>query len=177
MVTITILPDDMAVLAMVVGATLPAHPAEARARMRYDGASELTLSNEFAPRVQAILDDPDWKSRASQATLRKYAADARWRKETGGINSNLGFMMPSDRDTQHRLASSAMIAAQNRALMFHWKLNDRFVPLTAAQVMALSTSMHMHVQKCFRTEAEILTQIDNGQIYSMDQVDLAFQRV
>lgn len=177
-VVIKLANEDVIPLMAIVNRRVPNLAQDRSLRVVHDSEGTLTVDDALAPVVKEILAVPDWKTYGSKQDLRDYAASVRFQRETAGIGTQLGFVMPTDRDTQQRLFALAVLAGNNRALSFHWKLpSGRFVELSAAAVVSLSQTITMHVQSCFKAEARVLAAIDNSTITTNAQIDAAFQRM
>lgn len=109
------------------------------------------------------------------ADLKAYAADARYRKEVGGVSIS-GVAYPSDRETQAKLTAAALFSQVNPAETFKWKLSDGTFTgsLTATQMITVAAAVGAFVNTCFATEASVGAQIDAGTITTRAQVDTAF---
>lgn len=108
----------------------------------------------------------------TKAQLAAYAADARWRKEVGGIVVS-GSPVATDRQSQSMLAGAHVYVQANPAATIRWKGTDGFTTLDAAGVTALALAVGNHVQACFAAEAEIDAAITAGLITTLAEIDTA----
>lgn len=109
---------------------------------------------------------------ARREALKRYAAAKRYAVETGGVAID-GKTFPSDRDSQGKFTSAAVMAQLNPDGSFNWKTGDGFVSLSAAQLIGVAKSVGAHVQACFDLEDVIGGSIESGAITSTDQIDAA----
>jgi hypothetical protein len=106
----------------------------------------------------------------SKAQLTGYTADARWRKEQGGLTLASGMPIITDDRAQAKI-NGARIAA----LATKWYAADgMFYDLTSAQVIAMSDELQAHINNCFVIAADVQAQITAGAITTCEQVDAAF---
>lgn len=127
------------------------------------GASE--MSYEGPP---LHIGDP-----APPVNLAAYAADARWRRETGGIVV-AGIAVATD-DRSKMMIIGARLAAMADD---HWSTIWRGVdgaahPVDAAAMIAISDAVQAHVNQCFAAYAQIAQRIASGQITSTAAIDAA----
>jgi Domain of unknown function (DUF4376) len=132
----------------------------------------------YAPAAQF----PDWLfngvtfvqpafNNLTAAQVKAYAADVRWKKETGGIVFRTN-PYDSNREAQTQIASAAAAARINPAFTANWKLsNGTFLVLNATAMNDLYNALQTFVQKCFTTEQQT---ISNASITTTTQVDAAF---
>lgn len=118
-----------------------------------------------APEVAAEMS-PEAKT----AALLAYAASKRYAVETGGTTV-AGVSMPTDRDTQAKIAAAYLLAQVNPATSFDWKTSAGFVTLSAAQIGAIAVSVGQFVQSAYAAEASVASQISNGTITTTAQID------
>mgnify|MGYP005810366247 CR=1 FL=1 len=108
------------------------------------------------------------------ADLKAYAAEVRYRKETGGAVVN-GASYLTDRETQAKMTAAVVMTQINPEATFEWKSADgRFVSLDAAAMLQVAQAVGAHVQAAFATESEVAAAIDTGAITTMAQIDAAF---
>lgn len=110
----------------------------------------------------------------TEADLIAYAADARWRKETGGITVG-GVPIATDRESQAMLTGAHAYVQANPTATIKWKSEAGFVELTAEQITALALAVGAHVQACFAKEAEVVGSI--GSYPTKESIDAAFVAV
>jgi hypothetical protein len=107
-------------------------------------------------------------------SLQTYAAAKRYAKEVGGTTIS-GVAYPTDRATQAKLTSAALMAQINSTVTFNWKTADgSFVSLNAQGLLAVATAIGTFVQGCFSVESTVLGGINGGTITTLAQVDAAF---
>ena len=108
----------------------------------------------------------------TQAALVAYAADKRYRVETGGTSvSNMP--MATDRDTQAKLNAAFNLANAVPASTFNWKTPSGFVTFTANQVIGIAVAVGQFVSKAYSTEATVGAAIAAGTITTTAQIDSA----
>lgn len=106
--------------------------------------------------------------------LKAYAADVRYREETGGAVVN-GSAYLTDRETQAKMTAAVVMTQVNPAVTLEWKLADRsFVSLDAADMLQVAQAVGAHVQEAFAKEATVVAGINAGTITTKAQVDAAF---
>lgn len=111
------------------------------------------------------------------ANLTYYAADARWRRQTGGVVV-AGVNYKTDRTTLSERNNAYDYSLVDGAVVFQWKLPDgSFVPLNKAALTKVMTSENKFVQTCFTCEQSTVASIKNGSITTRAQVDAAFAAV
>lgn len=118
--------------------------------------------------LREIIRQPD------TADLNRYAADARWRKETEGITVS-GLRIFTD-DRSKMMVMGARIKAENDPnFSTQWKGADgEFVQVDAATIIAISDAVLAHVDSCFAVEATVLAGIEAGTITSAAEIDAVF---
>jgi len=106
--------------------------------------------------------------------LKSYAANVRWRVETGGVAWN-GVTLPTDRERRSALVQ-ALQTAQAGLLPFPvtFGLGDINLSLTEPQLTAAVGAIAAHVQGAFNTWGQCLDGIAAGTIVSTAQIDAAF---
>ncbi|WP_245422133.1 DUF4376 domain-containing protein [Rhodoplanes serenus] len=137
--------------------------------------SMLTTSSEYRAWVAAGgVAEP---VQATPVDLAAYAADARWRRETGGIVVG-GIPIATD-DRSKLLISGARIHAEvDPAWSTVWTAADGVRhPVSAAQVIAISAAVLAHVDAAFRLYDEVVAAIDAGTITTPAEIDAAFAAV
>jgi uncharacterized protein DUF4376 len=107
--------------------------------------------------------------------LKGYAADARWRKQTGGITV-AGVSYLTDRiSTNER--NVAYNLAQDANITFQWKTPSGFVALTSSQLNSVALNEMNFIQACFAKEQTVGDSIDGGTITTLGQIDAAFDSI
>ncbi|MFN3347430.1 DUF4376 domain-containing protein [Pseudorhodoplanes sp.] len=108
------------------------------------------------------------------ASLRAYAAGARWRKETAGLAVG-SFHVATDDRSKALIQGAYLQAQRDPAFTAQWKTaSGSFVTITAAAIEAVALAVAAHIQACFAKEAEVVQAIDNHVIDSFAQIDAAF---
>ncbi|MTW19462.1 DUF4376 domain-containing protein [Rhodoplanes serenus] len=109
--------------------------------------------------------------------LAAYAADARWRRETGGIVVG-GIPIATDDRSKLLIAGARIHAEVDPAWSTVWTTADGVRhPVTAAQVIAISAAVLAHVDAAFRLYDEVVAAIDAGTITTPAEIDAAFAAV
>lgn len=108
---------------------------------------------------------------ASVAALKAYAADVRWRKETGGTTVG-GIAIPTDDRTKVLLMGAALGMADEDTASY--VVGATSTMLTGAQFKELYAGLIAHVQMCFDAQATVIAGIDDGSIATRAQIDEAF---
>lgn len=111
-------------------------------------------------------------------SLNYYTADARYRKEIGGITVS-GVALRTDRTSQsQRDAAHTYLTLAVAGTTVAWKnADDSFATLTAAQLATQMQATAGFVQDCFTCENTTLTSITGGTITTRAQVDAAFAAI
>lgn len=119
----------------------------------------------------AELVTPELSGEPLKNALKTYAANKRYRVETGGMTVN-GLAIPTDRETQSKL-SGAVLTFQTGALSgaIDWKAAGGWVQLDQAAVTALASAVAAHVQAAFSRERAVSALIDDGTITTVAQID------
>lgn len=112
------------------------------------------------------------KSDVLTARLAAYAADKRWRIETGGIVVN-GAAIDTSRDSQAMISGAFAYSQANPDKLIKFKAATGWTTLDAATVAAIATAVGDHVQACFAVEEEVAAAIEAGTITSIEQIDAA----
>ena len=110
----------------------------------------------------------------SEAQLRAYAADARWRREVGGILVGTVPVATDDR-SKTMVLGARVAAAANPAWETVWHGADgQTYPLNAAAMIAISDAVEAHVNATFATFAIVKADIEAGEITTLAEIDAAF---
>jgi len=157
-------PDSVAITQATYDAMLAAIAARQAVRLASDGSLEVCPMGGR------------WPGEAVPAPtvedLMAYAADKRWRVETGGCSDGAGQIINTDRDSQSKLlAEMIAIGAGLRADPSRWKMRDGFVMLTNAQMMAVITKGRAHVIGSFSIEDSVRADIAAGTIKTTAHID------
>lgn len=110
----------------------------------------------------------------AKARLKAYAAEKRWKIESGGCPWN-GFVIATDRESQAKLiAEFVAVTASIRPDPSPWKMADgSFVDLTNAQMTTAAVAARAHIATAFAIEKTLCVGIDNSTITSAAQIDAA----
>ncbi len=127
-----------------------------------------TEAGGFVEPPRPVLDPAEIK-----AHLIAYAADKRWRVETGGITVG-GVLIATD-DRSKLMITGARIKADNDpAFVTPWVASDGSVSsIDAATVIAISDAVLSHVAACFVAYDEIKGDIEAGTITTTAEIDAA----
>jgi len=126
---------------------------------RDDAGEQTTASLEEVLAPYGIFVDPA-----------AYAADKRWRVETGGITVG-GVPVATDRESQSLITGAHAYVQVNPGMTIKYKSGAGFVDLDAATVTAVATAVAAHVQACFAAEAEVAAAIADGAVTTTQQID------
>jgi Domain of unknown function (DUF4376) len=111
------------------------------------------------------------------ADLTFYAADARYRKASGGVSIG-GKPYLSDPVSRNTVASAHDYAVANPGHITDWKLADgTFIQLDEAGLAHVLQEMATFVQACFTCESTTVAGISGGSITTRAQVDAAFAAI
>lgn len=106
-----------------------------------------------------------------------YSADARWRKQTGGITV-AGVEYRTDRVSSNERNNAYNYAVVNTGAVLKWKLPDgTFATLDKAALTNVTMSESGFVQSCFTCENTTVASITGGSITTRAQVDAAFAAI
>ena len=123
--------------------------------------------------VEALLDDIEaHRSAALKVALLAYAADKRWRVETGDIV--VGSVPVATDDRSKIMIIGARVKADADAnFTTEWKTPAGFQTIDAATIIAISNAVLAHVDACFAAEATVLAEIEAGAITTTAEIDAA----
>jgi hypothetical protein len=111
------------------------------------------------------------------ADLTYYAADARFRRASGGVTI-AGKPYLSDPVSRNTVASAHDYAVANPGHITDWKLADgTFIQLDEPGLAHVLQEMATFVQSCFTCESTTATGINGGSITTRAQVDAAFAAI
>lgn len=109
--------------------------------------------------------------------LKAYSADARWRKQQGGIVVN-GISFPTDPVTLGSLNSAYIYVQSKGQSTFSWKLPDgSFITLNTAQIAELQSAVSKYGQDCFACEDANVDKIDAGTMTDLPAIDATYAAV
>lgn len=113
--------------------------------------------------------------------LASYAADLRWRLESGGtgmIFEDIAIPLATDRDSQLKILAARYQADLDPAFNVNWKCADgTWRVMNAAAIRSANNTILSHIKKYFDAEQRIVQQITAGEITSVRQIDSAFARL
>lgn len=120
---------------------------------------------EFAPRPPPPPTGAD---------LLAYAADARWRREVGGITVS-GVPIATDDRSKVMIVGARVAAEADPGWSTIWHGADgQIYPINAAAIIAISAAVEAHVNSGFATFAEVKADIEAGTITTRAEIDAAF---
>ncbi len=121
--------------------------------------------------VEPVTPAPDPTEVKAQLTA--YAADKRWRAETGGMT--VGGMPIATDDRSKQMIIGARIAADADAnWSTPWVAADgSIVTVDAATMIAISNAVLAHVGACFAIYAEVKADIEAGTVTTTAEIDAA----
>lgn len=106
--------------------------------------------------------------------LSTYAADARWRREVGGI-AVAGVPVATDDRSKQMIIGARVAADADADWTTQWVGADgNIYPIDAAAIVAISDAVQAHVNACFATFANVKAEIDAGTITTRTEIDAAF---
>jgi hypothetical protein len=123
------------------------------------------VGGQFAP--------PEPPPPPTKGELIAYAADVRWRAETGGIEVG-GQTIDTSRESQNMIAGADALAQADPEEPVDYKAASGWVTLDGATVHAVALAVGRHVRSCFRKEREVVAAIEAGAIASTAEIDAAF---
>ena len=127
-----------------------------------DGAQTDTALQEVLAPYGLFVDHP--------AALAAYAADKRWRVETGGIRV-AGTPIATDDRSKTMIMGARIKADADPQYAVGWKTNAGFVTLTSVQIVGISDAVLAHVDACFAAEATVRAGIESGDIQTIAEID------
>jgi hypothetical protein len=109
--------------------------------------------------------------------LAAYAADARFRKASGGCTIG-GKPYLTDPVSRNTVSSAHDYAVANPGHITDWKLADgTFIQLNETQLAHVLQEMATFVQSCFTCESTTVTNINGGSVTTLAEVDAAFAAI
>ena len=113
----------------------------------------------------------------SKDQLKAYSADARWRKNSGGIVVN-GIPFPTDSLALGALNSAFIYTTDKQENAFSWKLEDgTFITLDTQGVKDLQNAVSQFGQDCYACEDATVDKIDAGTVTDLAAIDAAYAAV
>lgn len=119
-----------------------------------------------------IADAPPPPPPPTTEQLAAYAADKRWRVETGGISVG-GMAVATDDRSKIMIIGARVKANSDPDFTTEWKTAAGFVTIDAATIIAISDAVQAHVAACFAAEAAVLAEIEGGTITETAEIDAA----
>jgi len=126
----------------------------------------------------AVIDEPapepEPEPEPQPIDLVAYAADKRWRVETGGITVN-GAEIRTDEKSQNRVSGAALLALSDPDLTtIDWEAQPgEWVTVDAATMKVIGIAVGRHVQACFTTLRAVQNDIANGILTTVDEIEAA----
>lgn len=120
-----------------------------------------------------IADGYEYQSGAFVLTrerLAEYAADKRWRVETGGVEVN-GVRIATDDRSKTLITGGRIKADADPEHTLRFKTGGSFVTLDSAQIIAISDAVFDHTQAAFYAEDAVLEAIMEGAITTLAEID------
>jgi hypothetical protein len=109
-----------------------------------------------------------------EKTLEEWAADYRWQREVGGMNVG-GINVMTDDRSKMLIMGARMKADADPSFTTRFKTTEGvFVSLGAAQIVAVSDALLVHVDQCFALEDTAIAGIVAGTITTPEQVGAVF---
>lgn len=121
---------------------------------------------------EAFTSPPVAPPNASQ--LKTYAADKRWRVETGGLIVS-GTSVRTDEKSQSKLSGAIqLLAADTSITAVDWEAQQGvWVTIDVATLTAIGVAVGRHVQACFSTLKAIQAEIEAGTITTFAEIEAA----
>lgn len=132
-----------------------------------------TISVPIKPGADYEWQDGAWAFILPEIDLISYTAQKRWEKETGGIEVN-GQIIDTSRESQAMITGAYAYSQANPSETIQFKAASGWVTLDAPTMAAIATAVGVHVQACFALEAGVASQIANGTITTVGEIDAAF---
>ena len=108
--------------------------------------------------------------------LHRYAAEKRWRVETGGIiisiqNNNIN--INTDERTRNILTAAFIKASADSSYTIkNWKIDsNNYIILSSQDIINIANLIEHHVQKCFDINNEIDNKIENNNITTINEIE------
>jgi hypothetical protein len=105
--------------------------------------------------------------------LSAYAADKRYRVETGGCSDGMGHIVDTTRDSQTKLiAEMVALGGGLRTDGSPWKMKvGGFVSISNTQMLAVIMAVRTHIASAFAAENAATDSIDSGAITTAAEID------
>lgn len=135
-----------------------------------------TITGHHFERINGVVTHVYNTTPFTKDDLLAASASARYSKETTGIVVN-SVSVATDRQSQAMLTGAYNNAMRDSTWTTQWKGAAGFALLTAQQVIALAIAVGMHVDACFKKEADVASQIAAGTITTVDQINAAYAAI
>lgn len=138
------------------------------------GMTVLAIVDYDPVRVQAYIAD-GYVYRAGAFVLTRerlveYAAEKRWRVETGGVEVG-GVRIATDDRSKTLITGGRIKADADPEHTLRFKADGGFITLDAAQIIAISDAVFAHTQAAFDAEDAVLEAISAGTITTLAEID------
>lgn len=132
------------------------------------------------PPTREVPDGPGAPAMSIPPTndrLKAYAADRRWRKETGGVALPNGVVVKTDAASQRKVAELRSRSANGEiALPFGFKAANGWIDVDLPTIEAIDRAIAAHVAACYAIERQVDGEIEGGVVTTTAQIDAAFMR-
>lgn len=155
-----------------VSALVSGLPAEAAAYCQPDDdAWFVYVDVQYADVADSLAAD---LSGLRRQRLSQYAADARWRREVGGVEI-AGVPVATDDRSKQMIIGARIAADADPNWTTQWVGADSTIyPIDAEAIIAISNAVQAHVNACFATFATVKAEIEAGTITTAAAIDAAF---
>lgn len=110
-----------------------------------------------------------------QGQLKAYSADARWRKEQGGMVTTAGFPQKTDDRAQAKITGTYTAQNEVPAVTTKWHAADGVVhDLDGPGLYQLHVDLLTHINACFDVSAANITAIDAGSMTTLEEIDATY---
>jgi len=107
--------------------------------------------------------------------LAAYNADARWRKEQGGITTTAGFPLRTDDRAQAKITGTYTAKNEVPSVTTPWHDADGAVHiLDAGGLHQLHVDLLTHINNCFSISADVIAAINAGSVTTLAAIDAAY---
>lgn len=128
----------------------------------------------LSPPMKLVPKDEASTPAAAPVSLGDYAAEARWRKEVGGVTIAGAPVATDDRSKQMIIGARIAVDADPNWSTQWVGADGAIYPVDAAAIIAISNAVQAHVNACFATYASVKAAIDAGTITTTAEIDAAF---
>lgn len=159
------------------------NPIHALTLEEYEKFVERKLEDRPEVELADVMEDPDkptdwkvipWEGDKLKQALLAEAANQRWLREQAGFTIETLTVATDDRSKLMLLGARAL-AEIDPAFTTQWALPDgTSVQLRADQIIAISLAVAKFVDECFKTYAQLVTEIQSGQVTTLSQVRVAY---